>query len=98
MKNLKWYSKNMAEWWNGRHRRLKISCSDERAGSTPASATTLNTSPYSRPKVGDLVVYTRPHSPRKVGIVIEIDGVKMLVKRGSEHYWYNRFIHWEVVK
>ena len=31
----------MPLWWNGRHSRLKICCLHERAGSSPASGTTL---------------------------------------------------------
>ena len=34
------YNKSMADWWNGIHRRLKISRPRGLAGSNPASATT----------------------------------------------------------
>lgn len=88
----------MGEWWNGRHRRLKISCSDERAGSTPASATNFEISHYARPRVGDLVINQRSGWEPKIGIVIKVEGVKMLVRRGSQQYWYNRHIDWKVIK
>src|SRR6056297_732511 len=35
------FSRRVRAWWNGRHRRLKISRPQGRAGSNPAAGTTL---------------------------------------------------------
>jgi len=48
--------------------------------------------------VGDLVINQRSAWEPKIGIVIKVEGVKMLVRRGSQQYWYNRHIDWKVIK